>query len=77
MESTEEFSFPIKIRFRSNSDCDVGSVYADRLVHNETKVVFYHGKVCVAVLNEEHLVIGSRTIRRSCLDPQKPFSRSH
>jgi len=77
MELSEEFHFPTKVHFVARSKCNVGAVFADRLVRKETEVIFYLGKVRVAVLGEEYLVIGPRKIQRITLHPEKPFSYNH
>jgi hypothetical protein len=73
MEPTQEFSFPTKIHFASQLDCVVGVVFADCVVTKEAEVIFYLGKVRVAVLDEETLVIGSRKIPRNSLHSEKPY----
>ena len=73
MDLSKEFPFPTKIRFSGASSSDIAAVYADRLVQKDGMVRFYLGKVCVAVLDEVSLVIGSRSIRRSKLEPERPF----
>jgi len=73
MESTEEFSCPIKIHFASQSNCVVAAVFADRVLNSPPEIVFCLGKVRVAVLGKKYLVVGSRKILRSTLHPEKPF----
>jgi hypothetical protein len=73
MTLTEELPSPTKILFTSRARCHVGAVFADRVVSNEREVVFYLGKARVALLDEESLVIGTRKIPRSNLDPVSPF----
>jgi hypothetical protein len=73
MDLSKEFAFPTKIRFSGSSCSDIAAIYADRLVQRDGEVSFYLGKVRVAVLGEASLVIGSRSIGRNKLDPERPY----
>jgi hypothetical protein len=73
MEIKEELPCPTKIQFTSRAKQVVGAVFADLVVRSEGEILFYLGRARVAVLNEQNLLIGTRKIARSSLDPENPF----
>ena len=69
----KQFNRPVKIHFVSSAGTDVGSVFADFLLPHSGGAHFYFGKSCVASLNENHLVIGTRQLERAALANKRPF----
>ena len=64
---------PTRIHFTSPSGEDVGTIFADQVVHGRTGYLFLFGRLCAATLDGRFLTIGPRRIECSCLSHTKPF----
>ena len=67
------FRVPTKVHFRSSAGLDVGAIYVDNIAPHAKGTNFYLGEVCIAVLSDRYLVIGSRKIGRSLLSSPRPY----
>lgn len=54
-----------KIHFLDSSGSNVGAVFADRVLRHQGEIKFYFGSVCVAILGEQSLKLGSRQLKGS------------
>ena len=73
MAVVEKFPYPHKVYFKSRDRDSVAAIFADSLVRSEGEITFYFGKTQVAIMNEVGLVVGTRSVPRSALDPENPF----
>lgn len=73
IQSTVHFSVPTKIQFISTNGSEIGAVVADCVAPHYEGTNFYFGRVCVAVLSGNYLVIGLRKIARKRLMSGTPY----
>lgn len=73
MFSPKQFNVPTKIDFVSPRRSVVGSVFVDRVVDHPGGTSFYLGQLCVAILSDSYLLIGTRQLERRALRQEKPF----